>query len=411
MKKILLSALSVGVVAIIAVFATQAYFSDEEKSVGNVFEAGAIDLKVDYDGYYNKLPGVGEPDIQWAMTDLTTQKFFELRDVKPGDFGEGTVSLHVYNNDAWGCVSIIPTVNDDVDSTEPELEAVGETENTDSIFDGELAQNMSFMIWADVCNRQEATGAPAATPGDNIYQESCDTLLTQGKGPITPTTWALADSQHPNVFTGSGSLVGSNDYYLGVSWSIPTSVGNIIQTDKYMADVSFYVEQQRNNPNFLCSSVSVAQTPNVLRLENERQAQDGPWEVIVDGLYVDMTYNSSGSTFVYTLDGHGLPADTSYDLIYYADGWPGNHPGALIGKHSTDGSGLLTTTTGNVDLSMDLPHPNDGNFAVGAKIWMIPDAAYDDTTKSVVVWPPDFSTWLFEGNVYIHYDDTDISYP
>jgi len=63
----------------------------------------------------------------------------------------------------------------------------------------------------------------------------------------------LADSVTPNVFTGQiGPLVGSNDYYIGVSWNIPTSVGNIIQSDSYSADISFYTEQYRNNPNFVC---------------------------------------------------------------------------------------------------------------------------------------------------------------
>ena len=53
MKKVLISFLSIGAVAVVAVFATQAFFSDTETSTGNTFTAGAIDLTVDYAGYYN----------------------------------------------------------------------------------------------------------------------------------------------------------------------------------------------------------------------------------------------------------------------------------------------------------------------------------------------------------------------
>ncbi|OGM13104.1 hypothetical protein A3A76_01780 [Candidatus Woesebacteria bacterium RIFCSPLOWO2_01_FULL_39_23] len=385
MKKVLLSILSIGVVAVVAVYATSAFFSDEETSRGNTFQAGAIDLKVDYDGYYNKAVD-GHPDVHWDLKDLETEKFFNLADVKPGDFGEGTISLHVYNNPAWACVTINPTLNDDNGSTEPEL--IVDEPDGDSIFDGELAQNMQFKIWADLnCNNVKDDNEPP---------------LTEGSGPITPRSWAIADSQ-----TGRVPLNPDVTYCLGVEWKLPKEVGNVAQTDKYMADISFYTVQSRNNEGFVCP-VQEGFPTNTLRLENESEVVGRPWEVIEDGMYVDMTYNSSGSTFDYNLDEHGLPANTTYDLIYYADGWPGNNPGALIGKHATDGLGNLITSVGNVNLGMDLPHVNDGNYAIGAKIWMIPDAAYDDATKSVVVWPPDFSTWLFEGNVYIHYDDTDI---
>lgn len=401
MKRILLSILVIGGAAALAFGASRAFFSDTETSEGNTFQAGSIDLKVDYEGYYNKAVDNTPNAGFWELKDLTkSEVFFNFNDIKPGDYGEGTISLHVYNNDAYACTTINPTLNDDVTSTEPELSA-GDSANTDSIFDGELAQNMIFRIWADVCTNQ-------VEPGDNIYQPNCDKLLTEGTGPIKPVTWALAAPGQPNVFTGNTgeALTGLQTYFIGVDWSLPNTVGNIVQTDKYMADISFYVEQSRNNPNFKCPTVSP--NGNVLRLENEREVVGGPWEVIVDNMFVDMTYNTSGSTFDYTLVGQGLPANTSYDLFYYADGWPGNNPGAFIGTHTTSGTGTLNVALTSKELNMNLPTAPDGNLLVGAKIWLIPSSAYDETTNSVVVWPPDFSTWLFEGNVYIHYDDTDV---
>lgn len=242
MKRILLSLLTVGLVTSVGVFATRAFFSDVETSRDNTFTAGNLDLKVDYASTYNN-----QPSTNWSLTDLTNEKFFNFGDVKPGDSGEGTISLHIYDNNAWGCVTISPTANDDVSTAAPELAAGDTTDNPNNLWDGELAQNMQFRIWADTC-------AENARPGDNVYQADCDTLLTEGTGPVAPVTWALADSQHPNVFTHSGALVGGNTYYIGASWNIPNTVGNIIQTDKYQADISFYTEQERNNPNFACGT-------------------------------------------------------------------------------------------------------------------------------------------------------------
>lgn len=203
---------------------------------------------MDFDGYYNQAVN-GQPNAgHWTLTDLTTEKFFDLNDVKPGDTGEGTISLHLDNNDAWGCVTITPTANIENGCTAPEL--VSEPScNADG--NGELAQNLQFQIWADTCNTGEGVH-----PGDNIYQPQCDTLLTQGSGPVSPVTWALADSTHPNVFTGSGALVGNADYFIGAGWTLPSNVGNEVQSDKYQADISFKTEQSRNNPSFLCNPVN-----------------------------------------------------------------------------------------------------------------------------------------------------------
>jgi hypothetical protein len=123
---------------------------------------------------------------------------------------------------------------------------------------------MEFVVWADVCRRLGSNFpveiAPAL-PGDNIYQPDCDILLTEGTPPTESQTWALSDSVNPNVFTGQiEPLVGSNDYYLGVGWRLPDEVGNVVQTDAYRADISFYTEQYRNNPDFVCARQDITTT-------------------------------------------------------------------------------------------------------------------------------------------------------
>jgi hypothetical protein len=49
-----------------------------------------------------------------------------------------------------------------------------------------------------------------------------------------------------------GHVEGDKTVCLGVKWEIPTTVGNVIQTDSVTGDISFYTEQYRNNPNFTC---------------------------------------------------------------------------------------------------------------------------------------------------------------
>ena len=246
MKKILYSLLSIGVIITIVVFASNAFFSDTETSAGNVFEAGKVDLLVDSECTYN-----GQPSTEcgtWDSKDLTSEKFFNFSDVKPGDYGENTISLKVEDNPSWLCMTINPTANDDASSTEPELKELGETlDNSSDLWDGELRQNMTFHIWADVCNESPAV------PGDNIYQEGCDKNITESMS-NNPKVIALVDSAN-NVFTGTfGQPINSaQNYYLGFGWSLPENVGNIAQTDSFIADISFQAEQARNNQDFLCS--------------------------------------------------------------------------------------------------------------------------------------------------------------
>ena len=130
---------------------TVAYFSDTEESVGNTFQAGAIDLKIDNESYYNGPDGlVLNQGTTWLdPTDLDGHLFFNFLDIKPGDWGEDTISFHIDSNPAWVCVEIDVTANDDMDCTEPELGDDPECTENDNPFDGDLAQELYFMFWND----------------------------------------------------------------------------------------------------------------------------------------------------------------------------------------------------------------------------------------------------------------------
>jgi len=236
-KKLIISLSIIGIIATIAIGGTIAYFSDTEISTDNTFIAGKLDLLVDSDCTYN---GEVQEFCTWNEKNLEGDLFFNFDDVKPGDWGEDTVSLHIVDNDAWACATLGPLTNNDNDCNDPEDRVDGTCGNP-GIGEGELGDNLYFTIWADYdCN--------------NILDGE-EFPLTEGSAngdPWNGVTWVIADSTG-NVFNPAGGpLVGDATYCLGMAWSVPSDVGNVIQSDSLSGDISFYVEQARNNPDFIC---------------------------------------------------------------------------------------------------------------------------------------------------------------
>ena len=279
---------------------TGAFFSDTETSTGNVFTAGAIDLKVDSQQHYNgnvcvvdandvnknddieEYVWIGEASYPvegtacngtWTQTDLgLTHKFFDFGDVKPGDEGENTISLHIDNNDAWMCADVNITKNDDMSCVDPENQAEGAgvcgTDDINPLMDGELAQNLWFVAWND--NGVDANGEAIvdAVPGDNIHQAGEPLLFEEGPASnvLNGGTLTIADG-------GTGTPIpGGSDSFIGLAWcagkmiadtnsGTPTCDGstmlNDAQTDSMTADITFRVEQARNNGNFRCDARGV----------------------------------------------------------------------------------------------------------------------------------------------------------
>jgi predicted ribosomally synthesized peptide with SipW-like signal peptide len=205
-------------------------------------------------------------DGSWSLTDLGIQKLFNFSDIKPGDTGEDTVSLHVFDNDAWGRMKIDVTKDSDNTCTEPELEA--EPDCTPS-GDGELRKDMDFYVWLDEGETPGFQGkGQDVGEGDNIQQENEPILVKSGaidaSGEIHNIWQGLAaayayhnctePSGHTNYglcngLAQDGRMVASTDYYFGLGWDLPMDTGNEVQSDIFQGDISFEVQQYRNNPN------------------------------------------------------------------------------------------------------------------------------------------------------------------
>lgn len=331
MKKILLSLAMIAFAGALVAGATGAFFSDSETSTGNVLAAGAIDLGIDNTSYYN---GRFNPGTSWSLDfdlddgcpnflydgepgggededgdlEFIDCLFFNFDDLKPGDFGEDTISLHVTNNEAWLCADVTLTSNDDVSCTEPEDDLVG-GENGDcenqlpaANADGDLAQNLTFMWWADdgdnvfecvFVDHDQNTETPAIcdpnAQGSETLLHPAGILSNLGVGNTAHV--ALADSDE-SVFGTPGPILTDDPreiLYIGKAWcfgnfaldpelqdggivdtnqdGIPdngpdirgagfscngASIDNKSQTDQTTLNVSFRAEQARHNESFQC---------------------------------------------------------------------------------------------------------------------------------------------------------------
>lgn len=282
MGKILFSLITTLAVLLLATDLTRSFFSDTEVSNNNQMVSGKIDLLIDNDSYYN---GQKSPKTTWQKADLDGHLFFDFDDLKPGDWGEDTISLRIDNNDAWVCMKVDLKKDDDFTCTEPETVEQNDpscSEPDDDLFDGELGKNIHFIFWGD--------------DGNNVLEtDEIDKIFKKGtaKNLFSLSNWIISDSVF-NIWQFSPkALAGSETYFIGKAWCfgslslVPVAAGqgvspevnpgfvcdgsglkNSTQTDILEADIEFYSVQSRNNSDFVCD-------PNWL-LEGVGKDQNNP---------------------------------------------------------------------------------------------------------------------------------------
>lgn len=268
-------------VAAIAAGATGAFFSDTETSTGNTFTAGDIDLQIDNESFIQatSTQGAGPDNMiawagtSWDLTNLTVEKFFDFVDLKPGDVGEDTISIHVGSNNAWLCAAARVTTDEDVTCTEPE----GDDDPTCAVpgaGQGELDSQVNFAFWVD--------------DGDNVFEPvagtggSPETIFLGGPISGLGAQGQIALSDASGGPFGSAGVPGGSTNYIGKAWCFGTmtpdvlvqdgvntgspltlgtgftcdgsSVDNAAQTDRLQGDLEFYAEQSRSNGTFQCET-------------------------------------------------------------------------------------------------------------------------------------------------------------
>ena len=204
MKRLLISLLTILVVAGLVGGGAFAYFSDTETSTTNTFTAGTLDLKVDIDQTGNE-NYVDDPNVNFSTIVSNAAS-----NLKPGD--SQTFNIGIQNA---GSIAGIPTikligiVNDENGLIEPEL-TLSPADTADT---GELGANIDVVlayngaaVWSGKLNDFNVAKFPAAT-----------------------------------------TLAANTEAQWDITMSIATSVGNIIQSDKVSFQVVFGLYQDASD--------------------------------------------------------------------------------------------------------------------------------------------------------------------
>jgi len=390
MKKILLSFLTIGIVSASAFGATKAFFSDTEKSVGNIFTTGTIDISVAGQNPWNRTyPMLLDKPSQVNYINFTIQNvgnndanvWKRINNVKT-DGGAMTYHCTCGGSDIY--VSSEPECFEGTNSC---TQTYVERDDLDSY----MVYNLYFCkgqvgIGDCAVEGDPASGKPTGNGWTAIIPEDHEVRVDNVNG-----VWIkLNDTLAPGE-----KLAISQSYHLA-AWkdAAEPEITNWAQGDTMTFDIELEARQ----------TTAPAPGSSELAILELKQKDPVAWDVVSDGASGVLTYNTSGSTFNYSFTGTGLQAETEYSLIYYADPYPGNNPGKLIDTMTTDGDGAVFKTN-NVNLDMDLPSSGDANYPAGAKIWLVPSNRYNSGTNSIIGWNP--TEYLFEMNL-ITYEDTDL---
>lgn len=278
MKKIITSLGVIVFVGAIIVGGTGAFFSDTETSTGNVFTAGAIDLQIDNTSYgfdWNDPTDTSPEGIwglnqanSWTLTDLDDELFFNFADLKPGDYGEDTISLHVSNNSAYACMAFDLTGTPENGQNEPEAAV----DATSGVNDGELQNYLSFLFWMDdgdnILEVGETVVDDLSGLSSDIFignwlaiAEGGDTPLPAGETKYLGKGWCFGDIAAAPVAQDGVNTSQPTANNTGFSCTGADGDHNDAQTDGLTVDVSFYAVQSRNNADFECSSLNPVVEP------------------------------------------------------------------------------------------------------------------------------------------------------
>lgn len=259
-RKVLGSMGAIGAAGALGGAGTMAFYNDPENFEKNVFQAGEMDLKVDWQESYNgkkieALPDTDDDGKQDPKTptkrkylgdmpealdsDLRTKKYkgeplINLLDVKPGDWGEVTFSLHVFGNPAW--VWMNAQLRGAWENGTPEPERKDPDEKKKVV---ELLDEIVVVVWID-------------DDCDNKFDQKKERELFRGtlREFLTDFSKNYPKSVIIDGDTGKSStqpFPNSHTKCVGLKWKLPVDHANEIMTDRVAFDVGFKAEQARHN--------------------------------------------------------------------------------------------------------------------------------------------------------------------
>lgn len=291
MKKILLSLGIIAIVAVGAIGATRAFFSDTVSSTGNTFTAGTIDISVNEEESFT----------------------VNLDDMKPGyvDYGN-----FVIKNTGTNPVNITKTVNgisdDDNGVNEPECIAYSGTWNGKDCNGGTIKNDLENVITYDLS---------VVVKDERGVEKWNQTLYNNDK--------TLA-----GIETTGGMFLGMipSGWTMEVteSYHMVNDAGNEYQSDKMTFDITLTGQQ-------LTGSVV---------LEDKDPSN---WQILSgNDIEATLTYAMKADTFDFTLTGKSPVISGEVALVVGYNS--GTNPDKLVGYGTTDVSGNITMANSSVEL-------------------------------------------------------------
>jgi len=353
MKKLLLSILTVAILAGGLWAGTAAYFTDTETSSNNTFTTGTIDIAVDGENPWSRAYPYALEDMKPSQTDYID---FTVQNV-------GTNPVNLYKTLSNYQLS-------DIITSEPEC-----TENGG--------------IWSNnECDRPDPT-----TDVDNWINYDMKVELYDVDPVLNPTASPV---WWENIYTDGmghdvtvGSLEGE-DMYLGMipvgkwmkvyqSYHMVSETGNAYQGDSLVFDITLTAEQ-----------LGV----HALRLENKVDVAGQSYTMWWDTTYADLTYKVKDREFGYSLSVNGMP-DGTYNLVAW-EGYPGwtwgGGPAVTVLANVTV-SGNTAAVSGSVELDQSLTN---------AKVWLVGGSFVAPGSTMNLGWP--LTNPLYDTGLMDYYD-------
>lgn len=249
---------------------SQCHYYNYDPSNANAISEGELSGLVDVGCFFN-----GKSFGTWSETDLGREKFFNFSDLKPGDRGEDTISLHATGGDGCGQIIFRNIKESGNECNEPETQsadpdcknkAPGKKE-----MKGELREALEFSMWLDQGQTPGFQGTGDSGEGDNIFNEK-DVLLFSWKNinkcpsvqqirkhlrqarklSFSECQVADPDGDGKNTKNGvcqglprDGRMIESTVYYYGLGWRLPKETDNEVQTDSLTFDLAFSVKSNQ----------------------------------------------------------------------------------------------------------------------------------------------------------------------
>jgi predicted ribosomally synthesized peptide with SipW-like signal peptide len=344
MRKILISSLTIAVLALIVSSGTIAFFRDQEVSVGNTYTAGTIDIAVN-----------GENS--WAGN-------FVWEDIKPGKCFDTTLNIENVGDNPlrlWKVIKCLDTEENDIIEPEQEWYNANPLVSPKNDIDTALTYEM-YVDGYMVVNTE--SGITVAQIKDNYIN-------------LRPLDFPFTAGEKDGTLDPGGTITVTQRYCM------PEDVGNWAQSDQ----MTFVIELEARQTDM------TEPLPQLAFYDNKYPS----WDPTADETIGMLKYEYQGPEFLYDFYGTGMEDSEEMCLIYYRDSDP-NHVDMSTYSHilidkgfSVNGELLLA---GQTDVGGDMPYEVDENYPYGAKVWLVTCSQFNQVNNTLSWGNPAY--WLFD---------------